>query len=330
MAANVEFMFSASNEVPWHRQGLVIKDAPTSEDAIRIARLDWDVIQMPIYNNYGDPIKGYKANVRSTDRRILGIVTDRYKIVQNREAFAFTDALIGPHCRFETAGSLESGKKVWLLARLDNSTICEEEIAPYLVFYNSHDGSGAIRVAITPVRVVCSNTLNLALTTAQRQWSCMHKGNIAARLDEARYTLSSAERYMDALESEFGELKLKKLSDDTVKTLTDRLVNIEFHALYKKAIKAKKHDSSIRESLRQEKFEEKLVRKKTDILNIYHYKSDLVGTERTAFRFINAVSDYAGHTTDHKNTRNYDTNLFIKLADGHSLIDTAYRLVKAA
>ena len=327
MSANVEWMFSNS-VTPWHGIGEVIEGAVNSEEAIKIARLDWDVVPMPIFDQNGNEIPGYKVNQRSTDGKNLGVVTDKYKIVQNKEAFAFTDALLGEGVQYETAGSLDSGKRVWMLARLENTTIAEENIDPYLVFTNSHDGKGAIRVAAVPVRVVCQNTLNLALSQASRHWSCVHKGDIQGKLDEARFTLASAERYMQALEEEFGELKLKKVSDKQVRDMTDKLLELEFTNLYNKAIKSGKV-IDFKESLKQQKYEDKLNRKKKDILSIYYEKPDLVDTEYTAFRFVNAVSDYATHTDDHKQTKNYKENLFMKTIDGNNLIDTSYQLALA-
>ena len=210
-------------------------------------------------------MKGYKVNQRSSDGKNLGIVTDRYKIVQNKDAFAFTDALLGQGVTYETAGSLESGKRVWMLARLEDRLMTEEKMENYLVFTNSHDGTGAVRVACTSVRVVCNNTLNLALSKASRHWSCAHKGDIQSKLDEARYTLASAERYMKALEEEFGELKLKKVTESQVKNMTEKLLELEFDSLYKKAIKTGKV-VDFKEVVRQQKFEDKLNRKRTDIL----------------------------------------------------------------
>ena len=328
MAANIETMFYVG-ETPWHRLGTKIDSAPTSDEAIKLAGLDWDVVPMPIYDGNGREIPGYKVNQRSSDRKNLGIVTNRYKIVQNREAFAFTDALLGEGVRYETAGSLASGKRVWMLARLENTTLCEENVDPFLVFTNSHDGTGAVRVAITPVRVVCQNTLNLALNQASRHWSCAHKGDIQGKLEEARYTLESADRYMKALEEEFGELKLKKITEDQVRRMADDLLKAEFKDLAQKATVDDKV-VSIQDFVKQQKFEEKLNRKRNDILNIYFDKPDLKGTEHTAFRFINAVSDYATHTTDHKDTKNYQENLFMRTVDGNPLIDTAYEIAKAA
>lgn len=328
MAACVETMFYVG-ETPWHGLGREIKSAPTSEEAIKVAGLDWDVIPKPIFDEFGREIPGFKVNQRSSDNKNLGIVTDRYKIVQNREAFAFTDALLGEGVTYETAGSLASGKRVWMLARMEGTTLAEEKIDPYLVFTNNHDGTGAVRVAITPVRVVCQNTLNMALASASRHWSCAHKGDIQGKLEEARYTLSNAKAYMNALEEEFGELKLKKVSEDKVRQMTDKLLEIEFSDLFKKAVKTGKV-VDFKEAVRQQKFEEKLNRKRNDILNIYFDKPDLKDTEHTAFRFVNAVSDYATHTADHKNTANYQENLFMRTVDGHPLIDTSYQLALAA
>ena len=328
MSANVETMMYVG-ETPWHGQGIKIENAPTSDEAIKIAGLDWEVIPQPIYDGFGRELKGYKVNQRSTDGKNLGIVTDRYRVVQNREAFEFTDELLGHGVTYETAGSLASGKRVWMLARMENTILAEENIDPYLVFTNCHDGTGAVRVAIVPVRVVCQNTLNLALSKASRHWSCAHKGDIESKLEEARYTLSNANAYMAALEEEFGELKTKTVTDKQVRDMTDKLLEIEFNNIYNKAIKTG-NIIDLQAELNRQKYEDKINRKRTDILTIYHDKLDLRGTEKSAFRFVNAVSDYATHNTDHKATRNYRENLFMKTVDGNNLIDTAYKLALAA
>lgn len=90
MAANVESMFYV-RETPWHGLGTKVQEAPTSKDALILAGLDWSVVQEPVYTGQNELVQGYKANVRDSDRKVLGVVTDRYKIVQNGEAFSFTD-----------------------------------------------------------------------------------------------------------------------------------------------------------------------------------------------------------------------------------------------
>ena len=136
MAAEVESMFYV-RETPWHGLGTKVQEAPDSKEALRLAGLDWKVLQEPIRTVQGEGV------------------------------------------RFETAGSLQEGKSVWLLAHLPHEYIISgERISPYLVFSNTHDGSGAVKAAITPIRVVCNNTLNLALSKAKRSWSMIHTGDI--------------------------------------------------------------------------------------------------------------------------------------------------------
>lgn len=131
MSANVETMFYV-REKPWHGLGTMVQEAPTSADALRLAGLDWTVEARDMWLNGGyEPIPGYKANVRSSDNKVLGVVSDKYRIVQNADAFAFTDALIGGDVHYETAGSLLDGKKIWLLAKLPDSEICGDKTEPY-------------------------------------------------------------------------------------------------------------------------------------------------------------------------------------------------------
>jgi len=310
MAANVETMFY-TREKPWHGLGTKVEEAPTSTDALRLAGLDWQVIQEPIYTDTGERISGYKANVRDSDRKVLGVVTDRYKIIQNQEAFAFTDALLGEGVRYETAGALQEGKKVWLLARLPREYIISgERISPYLVFSNTHDGSGAVKVALTPIRVVCNNTLNLALNTASRSWSMIHTGNIRNKVWEAKNTLFMAEEYMEKLGKEFENLRKQKLSDQQVKEYIELLLPMEKNAT---AMQSKN-----------------IMKLRNDMRSRYYDAPDLKDVGNNAYRFINAVSDFATHSQPLRRTANYNENLFMRTMDGNPMIDKAYQLVSAA
>ena len=310
MAANLESMFYV-RETPWHGLGTKVMEAPASEEALKIAGLDWKVIQEPIYTTEKELIEGFKVNVRDTDRRVLGVVSDRYKIVQNQEAFSFTDELLGEGVRYETAGSLQNGRKVWLLARMPHEYIISgERITPYLVFFNSHDGSGAIKAALTPIRVVCQNTLNLALSTAKRSWSMIHTGNIQGKIQEARDTLFLAEKYMDSLGKEFESLRKKKLSDRQVQEYIEILLPIE--------------DGSTPQQIRNMK------RLREDLEMRYYDAPDLKDLGNNGYRFVNAVSDFATHGNPLRRTANYQENLFARTVEGNPLIDKAYQMAAAA
>lgn len=310
MPANVESMFYV-RETPWHGLGTKVMEAPDSEGALIAAGLNWNVIQEPIFTGKNEPIRGYKANIRDSDRRVLGVVTDRYKVIQNHEAFAFTDELLGQGVRYETAGSLQDGKKVWLLAHMPHEYIISgERISPYLLFSNTHDGSGAIKVALTPIRVVCNNTLNLALSTAKRSWSMVHTGDIRSKMQEARDTLFMAERYMDELGKEFEALRLKKLPDQKVMEYIEVLLPVE--------------DGSTPQQIKN------IERLREDMKIRYFDAPDLQDTGKNAYRFINAVSDFATHAKPLRRTSNYKENLFARTAEGNPLIDRAYQMMCAA
>lgn len=310
MAANVETMFS-TREKPWHGLGTIVSEAPASREALELAGLDWKVVQRKIYTGDGTLIHGYRANVRDTDEKVLGVVSDRYRVVQNEDAFQFTDTLLGEGVRYETAGSLESGKRVWMLAKLPNEYIISgDQVSPYLVFSNSHDGSNAIKVAMTPVRVVCSNTLNLALETSKRCWSAKHTTNISEKLKEAQETLLFAERYMNELGKEIHELQKVRMTDKKVMEYIEQLLPMQDDM----TIIQKKNIRNLRENLKQRYFD----------------APDLLDVGRNAYRFVNAVSDFATHNKPLRETANYRENLFMRTLDGNALIDKAYRMVKAA
>ena len=308
MAANVETMFY-TREKPWHGLGTMVAEAPNSKDALRLAGLNWKVLQEPVYTENEELIQGYKANVR--DRKVLGVVTDRYKVIQNEEAFAFTDTLLGEGVRYETAGSLQEGRRVWMLARLPREFIIGgERISPYMVFSNTHDGSGAVKTALTPIRVVCNNTLNLALRTAKRSWSMIHTGDISGKIEEAKNTLLLADEYMTALGQEFEDLRKIKLSEKQVLDYIKILLPMEENY-----------------SLLQKRGVEKL---RADMKMRYFDAPDLKDVGNNGYRFVNAVSDFATHSTPRRKTANYKENIFARTADGNPMIDRAYQLVKAA
>lgn len=310
MAANVESMFYV-RETPWHGLGIKVASAPKSQEALHLAGLDWKVIQEPIYTKNEEKIAGFKANVRDLDRKVLGVVTNRYKIIQNEEAFAFTDELLGEGVRYETAGSLMGGRKVWLLAHLPHEYIITgERISPYLVFSNTHDGSGAVKVALTPIRVVCSNTLNLALSTAKRSWSMIHTGNVKDRMKEAGDTLFLAEKYMDNLGKEFEKLRMKKLTDSQVLDYIEILLPYE--------------DGSTPQQVKN------MNRLREDMKMRYFDAPDLQDIGKNAYRFVNAVSDFATHAQPLRKTSSYKETLFSKTMEGNPLIDKAYQMVSVA
>lgn len=303
MSANVETMFSGNRVVPWHGIGEVVEGTLCSADALEKAGLNWEVEPTPIYLPDGTEIKNYKANKRSSDGSVLGIVTDRYKVVQNSEAFDFTDNLIGENCQYETAGSLNGGRRVFLLAKMPTTKIIGEDYEPYLCFTNAHDGTGAIKVCMTPIRVVCQNTLNLALSGAKRTWSTKHIGDLASKLKEAENTLFMANTYMEELATTAEQLANTKVTDDEVRTILDTLYPI-------------KEDDSDRKKRNAEEAKNQFM--------ACMLAPDILQYKNTAYGVINAASDFATHATPQRITDTYREKNFGKVLDGHIIIDTVF------
>lgn len=231
--------------------------------------------------------------------------------IQNNQAFSFTDALLGEGVRYETAGSLQNGRRTWILAKLPQKYIISgDEITPYLVFMNSHDGTGAIKAAMTPIRVVCQNTLNLALSTAKRSWSTNHVGDIQGKLEDAKYTLLYADKYMAELGKAIDQLNQQRLSDRKVYGYIDALFPLVDNA--------------------SEQQKKNLCRMKDEVKVRYFDAPDLAHVGKNAYRFVNTLSDFATHAKPLRERANYRENLFARTVDGNAMIDKAFDLVKAA
>ncbi len=230
MPAAVETMMYVG-EVPWHGIGTRLERGATSEEAIKAAGLDWEVEQVPVWVQSPEgvlkQVTDYVANVRAKDGKVLGLVSTRYQVVQNREAFEWADALLGEGVQYETAGSLFGGRRVWLLARLPRQMdLLGDELVPYFCLMNSHDGSSSVRVCVTPVRVVCQNTLSLAFRKAKRTWAVRHTSSIRERLAEARQSLALVNRYLEDLNEWAASMARKRLSHSEWTQLVNKLIPI--------------------------------------------------------------------------------------------------------
>ena len=224
-ATDSMFSVSSRRQPPWHGLGAVLEEYPKSiDEALEKAALGWKVshgdvlvVKRPEWtDDFGTkhppeliPAKGFKANVREDTGDVLGIVSDEYEVVENRDAFRFLDALISTDVHFETAGSLWGGRRVWVLARLPEYVELGGDLsATYVYVANSHDGSMAVTAAATPIRVVCANTLGAALRqadhgiAAQRTFRFRHIGNLQTKFGEARQVLGMAINY----QKQFKEL----------------------------------------------------------------------------------------------------------------------------
>lgn len=210
--------YNVQNEKPWHGLGQAVQGAMTAQEALEKSHLNFDVIKCPMNAVLEDPITHDKtmvniedktAIIRADNKAHLGIVGNKYTVLQNRDAFSFFDAIVGKdEAMYETVGALGKGEKIWIMAKLPTDIVVKGNDVSncYLLLYNSHDGSSAIRCRFTPIRVVCQNTLHLALKGSANEVCIRHTVNAEAKLQQAHQLLNVVKRNIDTASQLFNKL----------------------------------------------------------------------------------------------------------------------------
>ena len=301
----------------WDGLGQDVSEANSAFEVCNLAGLNYMVRTEPIYTADGAKIPNMVATRRydpiaegeEVASTVYGVVTNRYMPVQNYQGFEFIDSLFGHHgFQVETAGQFCDGKIVWVEAKLPEKIMIGEKICPYLVFTNRHDGKGSVRIFLTPVRVVCRNTLNYAIKGAKdRTFAVKHTSSAKIMLEQAKMTLDNYHAYLDEMETMIDRQKRVMIEDRHLDQLLNNLIEIDEDATTKQ--------------------KERVVAAQTEIRSVYNNAPDLDGYERSGFRFINAVSDWATHHRPTRLTENYRDNLFQKTLSGNEYIDKAVDLI---
>lgn len=244
MAHEVEKMFYVK-ETPWHGLGKRFIEAPeTVQEAIVAAGLNWQVYMKDLFTTDGEQAPA-QATFRNDTNAMLGVVGPSYTPLQNIDAFEFFNPFLqSKEVSFETAGSLREGRKVWILGKInrDNSVIKgNDEVSKYVLLSNSHDGSLAVRVGFTPIRVVCNNTLSMSIDSKDSQLIRLKHGkNVKENLENVREIMNVMDSQFEATAEQYRFLASKEInSDDLEKYIKICLVtnkNTDFEKAGKKLI----------------------------------------------------------------------------------------------
>ena len=294
--------------------GEVIVNAKSYDDVLAQAGLNWTVSAHPVYtevNGKQIEVPGSNIIVREADEKPLGIVSDKYKIVNNADAFAFTESIFNSkEIEFIRGGSYRGGSSTWLEAKITGEySILGDDVDCYLIFMNSHDGTGSVKCMIVPERIACSNALNIPLRDQSRHWRCVHSGDPMKKIDEAREILLAGSSYMNALNRECEMLQSIKISDSQVMHFINRLFPIN-------------DEMSDKQKENQES-------RRGQLLSVFLSKEDLFEFGSTGYKFISAVADYADHNVG-RNTKNSNINRYMYIANGSALVDQAYTMILTA
>ena len=282
MAAAVETMMYAG-DVPWHGEGVYVGDQNVhSKQALEASGLEWEVEKRAMYA-HTEPgeeaieIPDQRAVVRPMDNSVLGVVGKNYNLLQNTEAFEFMDSLVDEGLmRYHTAGSLRNGKKIWVLGKIGEfEALPGDLVDKYILLYNSHDGSGALRCLPTTVRVVCANTVAMALKGGRGQGiSVRHTRNMRNRMEEARNIFGLANQQLDNVVDFSKALAQTQMTNDNWDTFANTLIPDPKEGNKKRAENA---------------------REKLQNLYLMGRGQDLPGVRFTGWAAYNAVTEYVNY-----------------------------------
>ncbi|MBT2559867.1 DUF945 domain-containing protein [Pedobacter sp. ISL-68] len=234
-----KYSFFSVQQKAWHGLGQIVEDYPTSGEAIKHAGLDYEVIKAPLFTKGGTMsidndgeikesseilLPNNFATLRTDTNTALGVVGKDYHIVQNREAFSFFDAIVGggEGILYETAGALGNGERIFITAKLPDYIRVgngDDVTEKYIFLTTSHDGSGSITAAFTPIRIVCQNTLNASLRSMSNVVRIKHTAGAKQRLEHAHKVMGLANKMSIELEGIFNQWAKVRVNDKEVKRL---------------------------------------------------------------------------------------------------------------
>lgn len=281
MSHAVESMFSVK-ERPWHGLGTILTEAPSIQEGIIYAGLDWEVKTEKLKTETGIDVTTKNAVVRQDNQSILGVVGNQYKPLQNKDAFNFFEPFIENNmATLETAGSLYNGAIVFILAKINSDNIVvndEDQIEKYILLSNSHDGSQALRIGYTPIRVVCNNTLQMATTSDKSQLIRLtHRKDIISNMEDLRATMDLINQQFIATEEQYKELAKKDIN------------GLDLHRYVRKVFSQKKLEALLDEE-KQEELEtgrKKIIARVEEIFQ--------AEPKHNAWTLYNAVNYYLNH-----------------------------------
>lgn len=324
MPANVESMFYVE-EMPWHKQGVHLDEPPSTAEAIKHAGLDWNVSKVKLYSNDQKLVKDYYGITREDTKDVLGIVKGSYTPLQNHEAFNFFDPLISnKFIQYETAGAIGKGEMIWILAKLKINTQIivhgDDIVNKYLLLSNGHDGQSAVNIKFTPIRVVCQNTLNLALNQEEAT-KINHISSIHKKLQDASVAVENILEIYSQAEKNFIAMYKCKIDDTKAKQYSNKLYPVIDRSKITTENQFEKHKENIR-------IQTQLMNNYKESFGVKHY--NIGGTLWAAY---NAVTEYIDHPIKYYLG---DDKLLKRIwfGEGQSIKEKAYiqavELIKAA
>lgn len=318
-----KFAFASAIEPAWHGKGQILQHKMTAEEAIREALLNYTVGKLPAQITLPDgtvrTIPGKFGTYRTDTGQPFGTVGGRYEIVQNLDAFEFFDAIVGKgEAIYETAGALYNGESIFITAKLpDYIKVGKDEVEKYIFLKSTHDGSGSIIAAFTPIRIVCANTLNAALGNLSNKVSIRHTKDAKLKLQQAHKIMGISNQLSTELEQVFNLMAKKPIVDAQLKAFITQII------------------APKREQMNEKEKEELSTRTLNKINDIYVYamtspSQQTSASKGTVFGAYNAITGYYQNLKNWKTADDKIDSIIGGQAerDGQSAFNLALELIK--
>ena len=209
----------------WTNIGSDIRKASTVQEALELSGLNYTVEKVPVYLDNGLQVPGAFCTKREDSDVTYGVVGSQFEIVQNIEGFDFINNMVPEGLKFLKAG--ENKKFIYIIAQLPSIDVLGDEVAPHIIFQNSHSGSTTLKATIAPLRIVCENQFNLTFKKANNKISLRHTKSIKGRLHTAQEVLIQSSEYLSEFQKSALLLAQKKVSKSQVDDLMDKIFYIK-------------------------------------------------------------------------------------------------------
>lgn len=298
-----------NRRVPWSGIGNDIRSASCVDEAIAMSGLNWELGLGDVYDGAGHVIPHYKAITRADNGKVFGITKDKYKPVQNADAFSFADILITQGATFEKGGCYKGGEKIWFLMKLPSRSYGGDQHDLYMFLMNGNNGKQSLFAAFTTIRAMCCNMAHLVSKNATYKVSIQHRGNLEGKMLEAQEVMAGATAYFDGLTHTMEELRNINLTRADMGKIIEGLFPYAEDAT--------------------DRVKRTAVEKRNQLINILYNAPDLQNESMNGLRLVHALTDYESHATPARRPEGFEENRLINLVEKPMLADKVIQLLTA-
>lgn len=298
-----------NRQVPWSGIGADISKASCVDEAIAMSGLNWEIGLGDVYDGAGKVIPKHKAITRVDTGTVFGIVKDKYKPIQNAEAFSFADILLTQGATFEKGGCYKGGDTIWFLMKLPSRSYAGDEHNLYMFLMNGNNGKKSLFAAFTTIRAMCCNMAHLVSKNATYKVSLQHRGNVEGKMLEAQQVMAGAQEYFDGLAHTMDELRKVNVSRAEMTKIIEGLFPYTENAT--------------------DRMKRTQVEKRNQLTNILLEAPDLQNEGWNGLRLVNAITDFESHSEPARHTEDFKDNRLMNLATKPMLADKVVKMLVA-